>query len=85
MKASLRCLRNCFIPRKSLFLSGFLAAIKAKGKTLFVDARNMGEMVNRRLREMRDKEDIQKIAKTFQDFNNGSLEDVKALCDCFNC
>lgn len=53
---------------------------KQKGKTLFVDARNMGEMVNRRLREMRDKEDIQKIAKTFQDFNNGSLEDVKGFC-----
>ena len=52
---------------------------KQKGKTLFIDARNMGSMVNRRLREMTD-EDIAKIAKTFEAFQNGTLEDVKGYC-----
>lgn len=52
---------------------------KQKGKTLFVDARKMGTMVNRRLREMTD-EDITKIATTFQAFNDGTLEDVKGFC-----
>lgn len=50
-----------------------------KGKTLFVDARNMGTMVTRKLRELTD-EDIAKIAKTFTDFENGTVEDVKGFC-----
>ena len=52
---------------------------KQKGKTLFVDARNMGTMVTRRLREMTD-EDIAKIANTFKAFNDGTLEEVKGFC-----
>ncbi|AXC66600.1 TPA: type I restriction-modification system subunit M [Salmonella enterica subsp. enterica serovar Newport] len=52
---------------------------KQKGKTLFIDARKMGTMVNRRLREMTT-EDIAKIAATFQTFDNGTLEDVKGFC-----
>ena len=52
---------------------------KQKGKTLFIDARKMGTMVNRRLREMTT-EDISKIAATFQVFDNGALEDVKGFC-----
>ncbi len=52
---------------------------KQKGKTLFIDARKMGTMVSRRLREMTE-EDIQKIATTFQDFNDGTLENVKGYC-----
>ena len=52
---------------------------KQKGKTLFIDARKMGTMVNRRLREMTT-EDISMIAKTFERFNNGTLEDVKGYC-----
>jgi len=52
---------------------------KQKGKTLFIDARKMGSMVSRRLREMTD-EDIAKIAATFDAFNDGSLEDVKGYC-----
>jgi type I restriction enzyme M protein len=52
---------------------------KQKGKTLFIDARKMGTMVNRRLREMTT-EDISKIAVTFQAFDNGALEDVKGFC-----
>jgi Type I restriction-modification system methyltransferase subunit len=52
---------------------------KQKGKTLFIDARKMGTMVNRRSREM-TAEDIAKIADTFKAFNNGTLEDIKGFC-----
>ncbi len=50
-----------------------------KGKTLFIDARKMGTMVNRRLREM-TAEDIAKIAAAFQAFDTGTLTDVKGFC-----
>jgi len=55
---------------------------KQKGKTLFVDARKMGTMVSRSLREMTDGEegDIRKIAATFEAFDNGTLEDEKGFC-----
>ncbi len=49
-----------------------------KGKTLFVDAREMGTMVSRRLREFTD-EDIEKVAKAFDDFRVGELEEVKGF------
>lgn len=52
---------------------------KQKGKTLFIDARKMGTMVNRRLREMTD-EDIARISATFVAFDEGKLEDVKGYC-----
>ena len=52
---------------------------KQKGKTLFIDARKMGTMVNRRLREMTD-DDIAKIADTFEAFNNGTLGNTKGYC-----
>lgn len=52
---------------------------KQKGKVLFIDARNMGEMVNRRLRELTD-DDITKIADTFSKFDEGTLEDEKGYC-----
>ncbi len=54
-------------------------AKKQPGKTLFIDARNMGTMVSRRLREMTD-EDIAKIAGAFEAFENGALEDEKGFC-----
>lgn len=58
----------------------FISRNKAqKGKTLFIDARKMGTMVSRRLREMTI-EDIAKIATTFEAFDNGTLEDVKGYC-----
>ncbi len=50
-----------------------------KGKTLFIDARNMGYMVDRKHRDLTD-EDIQKLADTFESFQNGTLEDVKGFC-----
>lgn len=51
---------------------------KQKGKTLFIDARKMGYMVDRKHRDFTD-EDISKLAKTFEDFQNGILEDVKGF------
>ncbi len=52
---------------------------KQPGKILFIDARKMGTMVSRKLRELTD-EDIQKIAGTYQEFVNGTLEEVKGFC-----
>ena len=52
---------------------------KQKNKTCFIDARKMGTMVTRRLREMTD-EDIAKVAQTFDAYENGKLEDVKGFC-----
>ena len=52
---------------------------KQKGKTLFIDARKMGTMVSRKLRELTE-EDIQKIADTYNAFVAGTLEDVKGFC-----
>lgn len=52
---------------------------KQKGKTVFIDARKMGYMVDRKHRDFTD-EDIQKIADTFEAFQNGTLEDKKGFC-----
>lgn len=52
---------------------------KQKNKTCFIDARKMGTMVTRRLREMTD-DDIARIAQTFDAYENGTLEDVKGFC-----
>lgn len=49
------------------------------GKVLFIDARNMGTMVTRAVRELMA-DDIQKIADTFDNFRNGTLEDEKGFC-----
>ena len=49
------------------------------GKTLFIDARKMGTMVTRKLRELTD-EDIEKLATTYNAFAEGTLEDVKGFC-----
>ncbi|MDR0312278.1 MAG: type I restriction-modification system subunit M [Treponema sp.] len=54
-------------------------AKKQKSKTLFIDARNMGTMVTRSLREM-TAADITKIATIFKAFNNGTLENIKGFC-----
>ena len=50
-----------------------------KDKVLFIDARNMGEMVSRRLRELTE-DDIKKIADTFKKYTDGTLEDEKGFC-----
>jgi type I restriction enzyme M protein len=58
----------------------FVSKEKAqKNKTLFIDARNMGTMVTRKLRDLTD-EDITKIADTFTAFDAGTCEDEKGFC-----
>lgn len=52
---------------------------KQKGKTLFIDARKMGYMVDRKHRDFTD-EDISKIADTFTNYQNGKAEDIKGFC-----
>lgn len=52
---------------------------KQKGKTLFIDARKMGTMVTRKLRELTDV-DIRKLAETYQAFAEGRLEAIKGFC-----
>ena len=59
---------------------------KQQGKTLFIDAKNMGEMVSRKLKELTDNDDpdhpgdIQKLAQTYNEFVKGKLEPVKGYC-----
>lgn len=52
---------------------------KQKGKTVFIDARKMGYMVDRKHRDFTD-EDIKKIADTFTAFQEGKLENIKGFC-----
>ena len=52
---------------------------KQAGKTLFIDARKLGYMVDRKHRDFTEA-DIAKIADTFEAFQNGTLEDVKGFC-----
>lgn len=50
-----------------------------KGKTLFIDERKMGRMVDRKHRDFTD-DDIAHLANTFAAFQNGTLQDVKGFC-----
>ena len=52
---------------------------KQPGKTLFIDARKMGHMVDRKHRDLSD-DDIKKLAQTFESFQNGTLENIKGFC-----
>ena len=52
---------------------------KQSGKTLFIDARKMGTMVSRKLRELTD-DDIKNISHTYEAFADGTLDDVKGFC-----
>ena len=52
---------------------------KQKGKTLFIDARNMGTMKSRKLRELTD-EDIKKLGETYDKYEDGTLENKKGFC-----
>lgn len=51
---------------------------KQKGKTLFIDARKMGYMVDRKHRDFTD-DDIQKLADTFSAFQDGTIEEVNGF------
>ena len=52
---------------------------KQKGKTLFIDARKLGTMVTRKLRELTE-EDIAMIADTYNAYIDGTLEGQKGFC-----
>ncbi len=52
-----------------------------EGEILFIDARNLGHLINRRTREL-SKEDILQITETYHNWRNtnGNYEDVKGFC-----
>ena len=52
-----------------------------KHEFLFIDARQLGEMIDRRHRELKE-EDIDKIAGTYHEWRNidGEYEDIKGFC-----
>lgn len=50
-----------------------------KGRTLFIDARNMGHMTDRKHRDFAD-EDIEHLADTFKCFQDGTLKEEKGFC-----
>jgi len=52
-----------------------------RNKILFIDARNMGTLINRRTRELTD-EDIRKIVDTYHSWkkDDGSYEDIPGFC-----
>ena len=55
---------------------------KQKGKTLFINANNLGTMVTRRLRELSD-DDIKQVASTYHKYQNDeNFENVKGFCCC---
>lgn len=65
----------------------FLSKVKKhKRKTLFIDARSMGTMVTRSLRELTDgsnnpeENDIGKLAATYNSYVAGTLENEKGFC-----
>ncbi len=75
---------NTQIPASLWFLSRNKANGKYRNRTdeiLFIDARNMGHLINRRTREFSN-EDIEKIAETYHNWRNlnGDYEDVKGFC-----
>ncbi|KAF5419113.1 MAG: hypothetical protein C5S49_00880 [Candidatus Methanogaster sp.] len=76
---------NTQIPASLWFLSRNKANGKFRNRTdeiLFIDARNMGHLINRRTREF-SPEDIQKVAETYHNWRNpdGTYEDVKGFCN----
>lgn len=54
-----------------------------KDKTVFIDARKMGELVDRKHRDFSE-DDIARIADTFEAFQDGTLEDEKGFCAVVN-
>lgn len=84
---------NTQIPASLWFMSRPPATKRAGNRTngkyrdrskeiLFIDARNMGHLINRRTREL-SKEDIQLIADTYHNWRNpnGNYKDVKGFCN----
>jgi len=51
-----------------------------KNKILFIDAKKLGTMIDRKVRELTD-EDIQQIADTYHNWrNNNNYEDIQGFC-----
>ncbi|MGL4986336.1 MAG: N-6 DNA methylase [Treponemataceae bacterium] len=53
---------------------------KQKTKTLFIDARKMGTMIDRKNRELTC-DDITKLAVTYDEYEKGTLENIKGFCN----
>lgn len=80
---------NTQIPVSLWFLS---RQKQQPGKVLFIDARNMGQMIDRSHRELTDENvkewreknlpsyDVQTIAQTFDLYRGGKLEDERGFC-----
>lgn len=81
------CIVN--LPAKLFLNTGIPACLwfinkskKRKGQILFIDARDMGELINRRLRVLKP-EDIRKIADTYhkwQKGDDGNYQDIAGFC-----
>ena len=76
---------NTQIPASLWFLSRNKANGKFRNRTdeiLFIDARNLGHLINRRTREF-SPEDIAIIAGTYHNWRNpdGDYEDIKGFCN----
>ncbi len=78
-----------FVSRKKFPSNGGVSEGRGgrKGQILFIDARNMGHLINRRTRELSDA-DIQKIAQTYHNWKNspplegveGGYQDIQGFC-----
>ncbi len=76
---------NTQIPASLWFMSRNRTNGKYRDRSneiLFIDARNMGHLINRRTREL-SKEDILQIADTYHNWRNpdGDYEDIKGFCN----
>ena len=75
---------NTQIPASLWFMSRNRTNGKFRNRSneiLFIDARNLGHLINRRTRELSD-EDIQKIVNTYHNWRNpdGHYEDIPGFC-----
>ena len=79
---------DCIItlPDKLFYTTGipvslwFVRKNKTHKNVLFIDARNMGEMIDRKVRELKD-DDLDKITSTYHNWlNKTGYEDVKGFC-----
>ena len=75
---------NTQIPAGLWFMSRNRSNGKFRNRSneiLFIDARNLGHLINRRTRELSE-DDIQQIANTYHNWRNpdGNYEDIKGFC-----
>ncbi|WP_079504490.1 class I SAM-dependent DNA methyltransferase [Mesobacillus jeotgali] len=75
------------LPDKLFYTTGIPVCVwvlnrnkKHKGKTLFIDGRKLGTLINRRLRELTDS-DIRKMSDALSKWQNGEdFENIKGFC-----